>query len=168
MTTNQQAAQVTLPSERAVEVRRTFRAPRSLVYDAYTKPELLTRWLLGPEGWTMPVCEMDVREGGRFSWRWRSDADGSEFGFHGEFVEVAPPTLLRHTESFDPGDIGGSMGEGHALVTVRFEEQGGVTTVTTLIEYASQEDRDMAMGTGMTDGMEVSYQRLEGVLAEVA
>jgi uncharacterized protein YndB with AHSA1/START domain len=84
-------AQVTLPSEREVKVTRSFRAPRALVYRAYTEPELVRRWLLGPPGWSMPVCEMDVRVGGRFRWLWRSDENGSEFGFSGTFREVQPP-----------------------------------------------------------------------------
>jgi uncharacterized protein YndB with AHSA1/START domain len=87
-------AQVALPSDREVKVTRTFRARRQLVYEAYTKPELVRRWLLGPPGWTMPVCEMDVRPGGKYRWRWRSDEDGKEFGFHGEFREVSPPEKL--------------------------------------------------------------------------
>jgi uncharacterized protein YndB with AHSA1/START domain len=162
----QQAAQVSLPSDREVEVTRTFRAPRKLVYEAYTKPELMRRWLLGPPGWTMPVCEMDVRVGGRFRWRWRSDEDGKEFGFEGEYLDVQPAALLRNTESFDSGDIGGSMGEKPAVVTVRFDERSGTTTLTTLIEYASKEDRDAAMSTGMTDGMESSYKLLDELLAK--
>lgn len=165
MATEQQAAQVSLPSDRDVEVIRTFSAPRELVYEAYTKPELMTKWLVGYPGWSFPVCEMDVRAGGRFRWRWRADDDGREFGFNGEFLEVQPPALLRHTEAFDPGDMGGSMGDAPAVVTVRFEESNGVTTVTTLIEYASKEDRDAAMGTGMTDGMEASYQKLDELLS---
>lgn len=164
MSTNQQAAQVSLPSDREVKVTRSFRAPRALVYEAYTKPELLKRWL-GAPGWSMPVCEMDVREGGRFRWRWRSDEDGSEFGFHGEFLEVDAPALLRNTETYDPGDMGDSMGDDAANVTVRFEESDGMTTMTTRIEYASKEDRDAAMATGMTDGMETSYQLLDQLLA---
>jgi uncharacterized protein YndB with AHSA1/START domain len=158
-------AQVTLPSEREVRVDRDFRAPRALVYQAYTRPELMQRWLLGPPGWTMPVCEMEVRVGGRFRWRWRSEEDGSEFGFHGEFLEVEPGVKLRHTEAFDPGDTGGTMGDGAAVVTVVFGEQAGVTSVTTVIEYASKEDRDTALATGMTEGMEMSYQGLDALLA---
>ena len=168
MTTKQQAAQVSLPSDREVEVTRTFQAPRALVYEAYTRPELVQRWLLGPPGWTMPVCEMDVRVGGRFRWRWRSDEDGSEFGFHGEFREVEAPARLRHTETYDPGDVGGSMGEGEAMITIRFDERDGVTTLTSLMEFASQEDRDAAVATGMTDGMEMGYLRLDELLAGAA
>jgi len=168
MIMEQKSAQVSLPSDREVEVIRSFRAPRTLVYEAYTRPELMQRWLLGYPGWTMPVCEMDVRVGGRYRWRWRSDEDGKEFGFEGEFLDVQPAALLRQTESFDPGDVGGTMGEQAAVVTVRFAERNGVTTLTTLIEYASKEDRDAAMSTGMTDGMEASYKMLDELLAKGA
>jgi uncharacterized protein YndB with AHSA1/START domain len=166
MGTKEQGAQVSFPSDRDVEVTRSFRGPRGLVYDAYTRPELVRRWLLGPPGWSMPVCEMDVRVGGRFRWRWRSDENATEFGFHGEYLEVRSPELLRHTEYYDPGDVGGTMGDEPADVTVRLEERAGMTTVTTLIRYATKEDRDAAVATGMTDGMEVSYQLLDRLLAE--
>jgi uncharacterized protein YndB with AHSA1/START domain len=160
-------AQVALPTDREVSVSRAFNAGRALVYEAYTTPELVRRWLLGPPGWTMPVCEMDVRVGGKFRWVWRSDEDGSEFGFHGEFREVDAPAKLRHTEAYDPGSVGGGMGEaGEAMVTVTFTETGGITTLTTLIDYGSKEARDAAMSTGMTDGMEMSYQKLDGLLAD--
>ena len=99
-------AQVTLPSDREVKVTRSFRAPRALVYRAYTEPALVRRWLLGPPGWSMPVCEMDVRVGGRYRWRWRSDTDGKEFGFAGTFREVQPPSRLVHSETYDPGTVG--------------------------------------------------------------
>lgn len=163
-----EAAEVTLPGEGQVMVTRSFEAPRELVYEAYTEPDLMKRWLLGPPGWTMPVCEMDVRVGGSFRWRWRSDADDAEFGFHGEFRVVEPPTLLEHTEVFDPGDVGGSMGDAVAIVTVRFTEKDGRTRVETLIDYGSDEARDAALATGMTDGMEKSYRRLDDVLGERA
>jgi uncharacterized protein YndB with AHSA1/START domain len=160
-------ARVSLPSDREVSVSRAFNAGRALVYEAYTTPELVRRWLLGPPGWTMPVCEMDVRVGGKFRWVWRSDEGGSEFGFHGEFREVEEPAKLRHTEAYDPGDIGGSMGEaGEAMVTVTFAETNGITTLTTLIDYGSKKARDAALSTGMTDGMEMSYQKLDALLDE--
>ncbi|MCA9573350.1 MAG: SRPBCC family protein, partial [Myxococcales bacterium] len=157
------------PSDREVAVLRSFRAPRDRVFAAYTQPDLVRRWMLGPPGWTMPVCEMDVRVGGSYRWRWRSEAEGAEFGFHGTFEVVDPPSRLRHLESFDPGDVGGSMAEaGTATVTTTFEEHDGVTTVTTLIEYASKEERDAAVATGMTDGMEMSYALLDTLLADAA
>ncbi len=167
MTNSPSEARVTLPSDREVRVTRAFSAPRHFVYQAYTTPELMQRWLLGPPGWTMPVCEMDVRVGGRFRWRWRSEDDGSEFGFHGEFLKVEPREQLQHTQIYDPGDVGGSMGEdGESLVTVTFEEEDGVTTVTTLMDFGSKEARDAAMATGMTDGMEMSFQALDSLVAE--
>jgi uncharacterized protein YndB with AHSA1/START domain len=159
-------AEVSLPSDSEVKVVRQFKAPRALVYKAYTTPELMQRWLLGYPGWSMPVCEMDVRVGGKFRWRWRSD-DGKEFGFFGEFREVSPPARIAHTEHYDPGDIGGSMGEG-ALITVELTEKDGVTTVTTVMDFGTKEARDAAMSTGMTDGMEASYRVLDGLLAELA
>jgi uncharacterized protein YndB with AHSA1/START domain len=163
-----ETAQVSLPSDTDVEVRRAFQAPRELVYEAYTKPELMRRWLTGSAGWTMTVCEMDVRVGGTFRWRWRADEDGKEFGFHGEFLDVEAPSRIRNTEAFDPGDVGGSMGAEPAIVTVTLEEQDGVTIMTTLIEYDSRSSRDEALATGMTDGMETSYANLDALLSESA
>jgi uncharacterized protein YndB with AHSA1/START domain len=159
-----QKAQVSLPSDHEVKVTREFYAPRDLVYRAYTEPHLVQRWLLGPPGWTMPVCEMDVRVGGRYRWRWRSNEDGSEFGFHGEFLEVSPPSRIVNTEFYDPGDVGGDMGEG-SLITVTFTERDGVTTMSSVMDFKTKAARDAAMSTGMTDGMEQSYQRLDQVLA---
>jgi uncharacterized protein YndB with AHSA1/START domain len=96
-TTEKFTAQVTLPSDTEVRVSRSFHAPRTLVWRAHTEPELARRWL-GYPGWTMPVCEMDVRSGGKYRWRWRSDEDGQEFGFFGTFDEVSEPARL----SYDP------------------------------------------------------------------
>ncbi|HSC14518.1 MAG TPA: SRPBCC family protein [Gammaproteobacteria bacterium] len=154
---------VTLPNDRDVVVVRNFNAPRALVFDAWTKPALVQRWMLGPPGWTMPVCEMDVRPGGKFNWRWRSEESGSEFGFSGEFREVERPSRIVHVERFEPGDVGGEMGE--AVVTSVLTEKGGVTTMTMTIRYESKAVRDAALKTGMTDGMEMSYQKLDELLA---
>jgi uncharacterized protein YndB with AHSA1/START domain len=107
---------------------------------------------------------MDVLPGGKFRWRWRSDEDGKEFGFVGEFREVVRPTRIVHVERFDPGDVGGEMGE--ALVTTDLVEKNGITTQTITIRYESKEVRDAALKTGMTDGMEMGYQRLDELLAE--
>jgi uncharacterized protein YndB with AHSA1/START domain len=166
MPTTMDKAQVTMPSDREVKVTRSFKAPRALVYRAYTEPELVRRWLLGPPGWSMPVCEMDVRVGGRFRWRWRSDENSSEFGFMGTFREVQPPSKLVHTEAYDPGTVGGPYPGEDAIVTVTFAEADGVTTMTTLIDFGSKQARDAAVATGMTDGMEQSYQLLDRLLDE--
>jgi uncharacterized protein YndB with AHSA1/START domain len=158
-------AQVTLPSDTEVVVARTFKAPKDLVWRAYNEPALIRRWMLGPPGWSMPVCEMDLRVGGSYRWRWRSDADGTEFGFGGVFREVVPGSKVVHTEAYDPGTTGaGSPAE--ALITVTFAEDRGMTTVTTRMDFGSKEARDGAVSTGMTDGMEMSYQLLDKILAE--
>lgn len=162
------SSSVTLPNDLEVVVERKFNAPRALVFAAWTTPRLLRRWLLAPPGWTMPVCEMDVRIGGAFRWRWRND-EGAEFGFSGEFRELEPPKRMVHVERYDPGDIGGEMvsGEtGEALVTSELTEHAGVTTFTMTIRYASKDVRDAALKTGMTDGMEMSYEKLDALLTE--
>jgi uncharacterized protein YndB with AHSA1/START domain len=154
---------VTLPNDRDVVVVRSFNAPRTLVFDAWTTPALVQRWLLGPPGWTMPVCEMDVRPGGKFKWRWRSEESGAEFGFSGEFREVVRPSRIVHVERYEPGDVGGEMGE--ALVTSELAEKNGVTTQKMTIRYESKAVRDAALKTGMTDGMEQSFEKLDELLA---
>jgi uncharacterized protein YndB with AHSA1/START domain len=163
-------AEVSLPSDREVLVQRSFDAPAQLVWRAYSEPDLMRRWLTAMPGWSMPVCEMDVRVGGKYRWRWRNDAEGQEFGFSGEFLEVAPYSRLAHTQDYDAGPSSlswdNSMGKEPAVVTVTFSEASGITSVTTTIRYASKEDRDEALSTGMTDGMEMSCQLLENVLAE--
>jgi uncharacterized protein YndB with AHSA1/START domain len=116
----------------------------------------------------MPVCEMDVRVGGRYRWRWRSDKDGKEFAFAGTFREVQPPSKLVHSEAYDAGTVGDAYPGNEALVTVTFEEDGGVTTMTSLIDFGSKAARDAAVKTGMTDGMEQSYQLLDRLLADKA
>lgn len=154
---------VALPNDLDVVVIRTFSAPRELVFDAWTKPELVKRWMLGPPGWSMPVCEMDLRVGGKFRWRWRG-VDGAEFGFTGVFREIVRPSRIVHTEIFDPGDVGGSMG-GEALITNELTEANNVTTCRMTLRYQSKADRDAALGTGMTDGMEQSFKTLDALLA---
>jgi uncharacterized protein YndB with AHSA1/START domain len=159
-------SQVSMPSDREVKVTRAFKAPRALVYRAYSEPALVRRWMLGPPGWSMPVCEMDLRVGGSYRWRWRSNADQSEFGFEGVFREVNPGIKVVQTQNYDPGTTGQGEGGGEAIITLTFSEEKGVTTVTTLMDFGSKELRDIVVATGMTDGMEQSYQLLERVLAE--
>jgi uncharacterized protein YndB with AHSA1/START domain len=109
---------------------------------------------------------MDMRVGGKYRWRWRSDENGQEFGFTGEVLEVVPHARIVHTQIYDPGDLGYSMGGEPSIVTVTFQEADGITNVATSIKYASKADRDEAFSTGMTDGMEMSYKLLDDVLAE--
>ena len=166
MSMTMEKAQVTTPSDREVKVTRSFRAPRALVFRAYTEPQLVKRWLQGPPGWSMPVCEMDVRVGGSYRWRWQSDEGDQQFGFSGTFREVQPPSRLVHTQAYETGTAGfGYPGE-PSIVTVSFTEDAGVTTVTTLIDFRSKETRDAAVATGMTDGMEQSYKLLDELLTK--
>ncbi|HMM79412.1 MAG TPA: SRPBCC family protein [Pyrinomonadaceae bacterium] len=158
-------AEASLPSDTEVLVKRSFDAPAELVWRAYMEPELLRRWCGGHAGWSMPVCEMDMRVGGRYQWRWRNDEDGMEFGFTGEVMEVVPHSKIVHTQAFDPGNMGITMGGEPSIITVTFDEVNGVTNVSTSIKYASKADRDEAFATGMTEGMEMNYKQLDEVLA---
>lgn len=154
-------SQTSTPDDTSVVVKRSFAAPVNLVWDAYTEPELLRRWCPGLPGWSMHVCEMDVRKGGLYRWRWQEAATGNEFGFCGEFLELATNCKIVHTQVYDPGDLGIFMGEKPTIVTVEFHEGDGKTLVTTTIAFASKEDRDAGIASGMTDGMEFSYQLLD-------
>ncbi|MEX2319035.1 MAG: SRPBCC family protein [Bauldia sp.] len=163
---NAQAADtivVTTPNDLEVVTVRAFAAPRALVFEAHTKPELVKRWLLGPPGWTMPVCEIDLRVGGKLRYVWKNEADGKSFGMTGVFKEIVVPERLVHTEFFSDNWTGGE-----ALITTTFTEKGGKTTVTITMRFASKEARDGAVATGMTDGMESSYRMLEEVLKSAA
>ena len=159
-------AKATTPSDTEVRVSRAFNAPARLVWRAYTEPELMQRWMLGPPGWTMPVCEMEVKPRGKFRWRWHNAKSGKEFGFYGEYREIEPYKRIVHTEHYDPGDVGNDMGGG-SLITVAFEEADGATKMITSMQFKSKQDRDAALSTGMTDGMEMSYQQLDQLLDAV-
>jgi uncharacterized protein YndB with AHSA1/START domain len=157
-------AEASLPSDTEVLVKRSFDAPVRLVWRAYMEPDLMSRWCSGPPGWSMPVCEMEMRVGGKYRWGWRNDAGSQEFGCHGEVLEVVPHAKIVHTQSW--GDSA-DMGSEPAIITVAFQETNGITNVTTTIRYASKADRDAAFATGMTDGMEMSYTQLDGLLGEM-
>lgn len=159
-------AEASLPSDTEVLVKRSFDAPVNLVWRAYMEPGLMRRWCGGQPGWSMPVCEMDMRVGGRYRWRWRSEENGQEFGFTGEVLEISPHTKIVHTQVFDAGTLGVSMGSKPSIITVTFQEINGITNVVTTIRYASKADRDAAVATGMTDGMEVSYRQLDSLFAQ--
>ncbi|SDR55221.1 Uncharacterized conserved protein YndB, AHSA1/START domain [Rhizobiales bacterium GAS113] len=150
---------VTTPSEREIKVTRVFDAPARLVFDFHTKAEHVQKWLLGPPVWSMPVCEIDLRVGGRYHYVWRNAGNGAEFGARGEYREIAAPTRIVHSESMDGA-------EGEALCTLTFVESGGRTTLSTTMLFSSKEARDQALQSGMTDGMSMSYDRLEAVMNE--
>jgi uncharacterized protein YndB with AHSA1/START domain len=152
---------VTTPSDRQVVLTRTFDAPRQLVFDAHTKPELVRRWLLGPHGWTMPVCEIDLRVGGRYRYVW-SGPDGATMGLGGVYREIEPPERIVSADLFDEDWTGGE-----AIGTIVLTERAGRTTLTQTILYSSKEARDGALATGMTDGLEAGYAMLDEVLASM-
>jgi uncharacterized protein YndB with AHSA1/START domain len=152
---------VSTPSDREIHFVRRFKASRALVWDCHTKPELVSRWLLGPAGWTMPVCEMDVRVGGGFRWIWRHE-DGREMGIRGVYREVHRPERIVHTERFDEDWTGGET-----LVTTLFSEARGATTMNMTVLYRSKEARDNALKSGMTGGMEQSYARIDEIAASM-
>lgn len=160
-------AEVSTPSDQEVLIKRSFDASADLVWRAYTEPELMRRWLTAMPGWSMPVCEMTTNVGGKYRWRWRDDENNIEFGFTGEMLEVALHSKIVHTQIYDPGDMGGSMGDDGSVITVTFNETDGITHVATLIKFGSKADRDAALETGMTDGMEVSYSKLDEVLTTI-
>ena len=150
---------VSTPSDRVIEVTRDFDAGRALVFDAFTKPELVRRWLLGPPGWTMPVCEIDLRVGGAYRYVWQCEKDGSRMGMGGVFREVVPLERLVATEKFDD-----AWYPGEALDTTVFVEVRGITRTTITILYESKEARDTARRSGMEYGMAAGYDRLEALL----
>jgi len=161
-------AEVTLPCDREVRVTRTFDAPRQLVWGAHTKPELISKWQ-GHHGWDMPVCDMDVRVGGEYRWRWKGREDGRQFGFFGTFTEVDAPSKITHEQYYDPGDLNFAMPVGDpCIVSLELSEQDGLTTLVCSMRFASKEARDGAVSTGMTDGMESSYARLDDLFARKA
>jgi uncharacterized protein YndB with AHSA1/START domain len=157
--TKSTSVKVTTPSEREVVVTRVFDAPRGMVFDAHTKPELVRRWLLGPPGWTMPVCEIDLRVGGAYRYEWEHGSSGQRMGVGGTFKDIVRPARIVITQLFDEDWTGGET-----LVTTEFVEQKGRTTLTTTVRYASREARDAALKTGMTTGMEAGYERLDQLL----
>ena len=151
--------QVTTPSEREIAMTRVFDAPRSLVFDAWTKPELLRRWLGVRGGWTFAVCEVDLKVGGSYRFVWRGP-DGSEMAMGGVYREIVRPERLVATEKFDE-----PWYEGEALDTMVFVEHGGKTTATTTVLYASREVRDAVLKSPMDRGVSESYEKLDEVLA---
>jgi uncharacterized protein YndB with AHSA1/START domain len=153
---------LTLPTDREVRVTRRFHAPRALVFRALTTPEILKRWMLGPDGWALAVCTIDLRVGGAYRHVWRKP-DGREMGMGGVYREVEPPARLVCTELFDDDWTGGET-----VVTTTLDERAGITTLTSTILFASQAARDAARGTGFDTGMEQAYDTLADVLAEGA
>jgi uncharacterized protein YndB with AHSA1/START domain len=152
------ALKATMPNDTSIQVTRVFDAPMRLVWDAHTKPELVKRWLLGPDGWSMPKCEIDLRPGGAYLYGWRHH-DGRYFEIGGVYEQITPYTEIKHIERFNGA-------QSHCLM--RLTEANGKTTMTLTMDFGSKAARDGAFATGMTTGMERSYQRLDDIAAEAA
>jgi len=155
--------QLTAQGDREIVMSRVFDAPARLVFDAHTKPELVKRWLLGPPGWSMPVCEIDLKVGGKYRYVWRRDSDGKEMACGGVFREVVAPQRIVHTERFDD-----PWYPGESVVTTTLSEQGGKTTLTSTMHFDSREIRDTVLKSGMERGVAASYDRLEQILVVTA
>ncbi|MFJ3319278.1 SRPBCC domain-containing protein [Curtobacterium sp. NPDC086286] len=140
-----------------VAITRAFAAPRHLLWRAHTEPELMRRWLLGPDGWEMTVCENDLVVGGSFRQAWApvGNTEGEAFGFEGENLVIEPERRMVTTERMTGAPFPANVND------LQFDEADGVTLMTLRITYPDREQRDMILATGMTDGMETSYQRLE-------
>ena len=151
---------LTTPSDREIVMTRVFDAPRQLLFDAHTKPDLVKRWLLGPPGWSMPVCEIDLRVGGKFRYVWRRDNDGTQMGMGGVYREIEAPERIVNTEKFDE-----AWYPGEALGTLVLVEQGGKTTLTYTMRYESRAARDAVIKSNMESGVAASYDRLAELLA---
>jgi uncharacterized protein YndB with AHSA1/START domain len=151
---------VAMPTDQELVMTRAFQAPRELVFDALTRPELLQRWY-GAEGWTLVVCEIDLRVGG--AWRFVSrQPGGKEVGQRGVYREVVRPERLVNTESWE------DWNPGELLVTTVLQEREGWTTLTSTVRFPSKEVRDMLLESGMTNGLGEHYDKLAGYLASRA
>jgi uncharacterized protein YndB with AHSA1/START domain len=150
----------TTPSDHELVLTRVVDAPRALVWDAWTSPEHVPHWMLGPDGWTMPTCEIDLRPGGPWRFVWRQDDDG-EMAMNGQYTEVEPPQRLVNTESWGP--------QWPEIVnTLLLTEENGRTTITQIMAFPSEQAREDALRTGMKEGMTMSMDRLGAYLRRMA
>jgi uncharacterized protein YndB with AHSA1/START domain len=156
--------ETTILDDTHVKITRAFEAPRHLLWRAHTEPELMRRWLLGPDGWVMTICENDLVVGGSYrnAWAPEEGSPGEAFGFEGENLVIDAERRMVTTERMTGLDAPGTVND------LTFDEADGVTLMTLLITYTDAAQRDMILATGMTDGMEASYQRLERELISTA
>jgi uncharacterized protein YndB with AHSA1/START domain len=150
-------------SDTVVRISRVIRGSVEDVWRAHNDPELLQQWMLGPDGWTMPVCEVSTEVGGKYRYEWASDDGENRFGFEGEVLEIDPPHRSVTTERFVGPEGFHSPEPTTNELTLTSQESG--TLLSVVITYPSAEVRDTVLATGMTDGMETSYARLESVIA---
>jgi uncharacterized protein YndB with AHSA1/START domain len=149
-----------LSGDTEIVISRSFDAPRRLVFDAFTNPEHLPNWLLGPDGWTMTICEIDLRPGGQWRFGWRH-TDGSDMTMNGVYQAITRPELVVNTENW-----GGPYPQ--TLNTLTLTEADGATAMRNVVRYPSAQARENALSTGMREGSSISYDRLAGYLATLA
>lgn len=166
MSSPDRTVQVTTPSATEIRITRDFAFPREQVWRAYTDPELVARWLCGPEGWVTTSCEIDLRTDGAYRHEWRHD-DGRQMALVGRFLEVERPTRMVRTESFEFG-CEAQAGEQHATAELLEIADGTATRVVTTIRFPSQEARDATLASGMAEGIGASFAGLETLLAAEA
>jgi uncharacterized protein YndB with AHSA1/START domain len=157
---NRGELKVTTPTDKEILITRRFDAPRRLVFDAMSRPDLLKRWLGGPPGWSMVACDDDLRVGGAFRWVWRGP-DGAEMAISGVYREVVPPERVVRTEVFE---FGCAAQADEKLATLVLTEQGEKTTLTLTLLFPSKEARDATIASGMEKGLAPSYDRLAELL----
>lgn len=154
--------QITTRGDRELVITRAFDAPRTLVWETFTKAELVRQWLLGPPGWTMPVCEIDFRVGGHYRYVWRNES-GIEMGMGGVHREIVVPERIVITEKFDH-----SWYPGEAVGTTTLVEQAGRTMLTQIVQYESRDAREVVLKSPMESGMAAGYDRLEQLVMSMA
>lgn len=159
---NTDTLKITTRGDREIVITRTFDAPRTLVFDSYTKPELVRQWLLGPPGWSMPVCEIDLRVGGHYRYVWRHDS-GNEMGMGGVYREIVVPERIVATEKFDQ-----SWYPGEATGSIVLTEEGGKTVLTQTMQYESREARQVVLKSPMESGLKASYDRMAELVSSMA
>ena len=159
---NPRGVRIDAKGDREIVITRDFNAPRALVFDAMTKPELVKRWLGVFGGWTLPVCEIDLRVGGSYRYQWHGP-NGERMGMRGVYREVTRPERIVSTEIFDE-----SWYPGGAVGTMVLTEQAGRTTVTTTVLYDSRDARDAVMKSPMETGLSAGYDVLDDLLASAA
>jgi uncharacterized protein YndB with AHSA1/START domain len=155
---NSDSFKVATPSDQEIRMTRLFNAPRHLVFEAMTKPEHVRQWWgrLG-EGYSVPVCEIDLRVGG--AWRFVNRHPKGEVVFYGEYREITPPSRLVFTEIFE------QFPDSVSVVTTELTDEGGKTRMTATVRYPSLDVRDMVLASGMARGAGISYDRLEDLVA---
>lgn len=149
---------LTTPTDREIVLTRVFDAPRSRVFDALTRPDLLERWN-GPRGWSLVVCEVDLRPRGAYRFVRRRGGRGADMALGGVYREVVPPERLVHTERVDP-----PWYPGEAVITTVLDEREGRTTLTATQRYQSRAARDLVLGSPMEDRIAESYDKLAELL----